>query len=495
MKTDIFIGIDIGSSSLKAVAFEAGSGATLATAGGPLPHIRKPDGTCELTETALRAALAQALQGVSRQLGPRVEQLRAIGCTGHGAGLYALGPQGDLLLGCAVASTDQRAAARAQALSREHGAALFNEVGCRPWAGQPTLIAAELLAAGALQRGEIRHLLFAKDYLAFLLTGEMATDASDASTAGLLSLATGRWSSAAFEATGLSDLVAHALPPLVPSGTAAGRLQPTQAAEYGLPAGVPVVTGAIDLLASLLAVGAAGRGQQVAVLGTWCVNVVVAPVQAVLPPVAAIVNAGLPNDRLYMENSPSSMANIAWLARTLQFPSAAAVVDCAMSVPLGAEGLRFAPFINSGGPFPGAKAGFIGLANHHGRAQMARAVVDAVMALHAHHLTRLSALGLGAPGHVAVLGGGARDARLVRVLASMLGHTVERCGDDETGARGAALLAAQSQGIAADALPAPRDRVEPDTADVTAHQDFCVDFTRLMDSLAPAFAQLPGGQR
>jgi L-xylulokinase len=495
MRTDIFIGIDMGSTGLKAVAFEAGSGATLAAAGGALPHLRLPGGGCELADLAIREALTQALRSVSQQLGPRVGDVRAIGCTGHGAGLYALGAQGELLRGRAVASTDQRAAARARALAQRHGPALFEDVGCQPWSGQPGMVAAELLGGGVLRRGEIRHLLFAKDYLAFLLTGEMASDASDASTAGLLSLATGQWSPLAFEAAGLTELAADALPPLVPSGTVIGRLLPARAADCGLPAGLPVAASAIDLLASLVAVGAHQRGQAVAVLGTWCVNAVVAPVQEPKPPVGGIVHFGAGDQRLYLENSPSSMANIAWLARTLQFPTAAAVVECAMTVPLGAEGLRFAPFINGGSAPAGATAGFIGLASHHERAHMARAVVDAVVALHAQHLARLASFGLGVPGRVAALGGGARDARLVQLLASMLGHAVERCGDDETGARGAALHAAQSAGAPPDALPAPSDIVEPSLRDLPACVDFRTGFAELMDNLAPAFAQLAAGGR
>lgn len=144
------------------------------------------------------------------------------------------------------------------------------------------------------------------------------------------------------------------------------------------------------------------------------------------PAVGGIVSFGPADRRLYLENSPSSMANVAWLAATLGFTSAAEVVDCAMSVPLGAAGLRFLPFINGGSAPPGASAGFIGLKSNHDRSHMARAVVDAVAALHARHLKRLAALGLGAPGLVAALGGGARDARLVCLLASLLGHPIDR---------------------------------------------------------------------
>ncbi|RZJ25232.1 MAG: carbohydrate kinase, partial [Haliea sp.] len=192
--------------------------------------------------------------------------------------------------------------------------------------------------------------------------------------------------------------------------------------------------------------------------------------------------------RLYLENSPSSMANIDWLARMLKFDSAAQAIDSAMSVPLGALGLRFLPFINGGGAPEGATAGFIGLQSHHHRSHMARAVVDAVAALHARHLARLASFGLGEGGPVAALGGGARDARLVGLIASFLGQPMQRCGDDETGARGAALYAARSQGAS---MPAPAvETVEPDARDAAAHADYYDSFHALVDSLAPAFALL-----
>ncbi len=522
MNADIFLGIDMGSTGLKAVAFEAGTGATLAASGGALPYTHLPGGGCELSADAIESALMLALRSVAEQLGPRVADIRALSCTGHGAGLYALDEQGRLLAGRAVASTDQRAAARARTVAQRWGDALYQEVGCRPWAGQSSLIAAELFDVHGGEHRKIRQLLFAKDYLTFLLSGEAATDASDVSTAGLLSLDSGAWSAMAFEAAGLSDLMARALPPIVPAGTVIGRLLPARAAACGLPAGLPIAVGAIDLLASLAAVGAVKTGHAVAVFGTWCVNAVVAPAREPKPDVGAIVRFGPASQRLYLENSPSSMANVAWLARTMPFADAAAVdaaavdtaavgatavVDCAMSAPLGAEGLRFLPFINGGGVAAGATAGFVGLKGHHGRAHMARAVIDAVVALHAWHLKRLAARGLGVPAGVgagdgaevgaavgagiAALGGGARDPRMVQLLANFLGHPVQRCGDDETGARGAASYAALSQGACADdVLPVRCVTVEPETAALQAHAEYFAGFEALIGSMAPAFEQL-----
>ncbi|MFN7042558.1 MAG: FGGY family carbohydrate kinase [Acidovorax temperans] len=488
MKTQLLIGIDLGSSSLKALALEAASGRTVALSRMPLQHDRLPGGGCEVGEPMLRSALSAVLRDVAHQLGRRVADVRAIGCTGHGAGLYALDARGELAGGRAVASTDQRAGARAQSLAASHGPQLLAGVGCQPWPGQPTVIAAELLGGDAVRSGALQRLMFAKDYVGFLLTGQIATDASDASTAGLLSVATGTWSPLAFAASGIAGLGPVAFGPLVRSGEVIGTLQPSAASAHGLPAGIPVAMGAIDLLAAMTAVRAEERGRAVSVLGTWCVNAVIGPVLEPLPDVASTVNFGLRDRRLYMENSPSSMANIAWLAGVLGLPDARAVVDLAMSVPLGAGGLRFLPFVNGGG---GVTAGFVGLKSHHTRGDMARAVVDAVAALHARHTARLAAGGLPVSAST-VLGGGASDTRLVRLLAGLLGHPVERCADDETGARGAAIYAARSQGIDPHPLHANCDTVEPDASQARAHADFNASFNELIATMSPVFGHLAG---
>ncbi|WP_228896136.1 FGGY family carbohydrate kinase [Acidovorax sp. Leaf73] len=488
MKTQLLIGIDLGSSSLKALALEAASGRTVALSRLPLQHDRLPGGGCEVGASMIRLALSAVLRDVAHQLGNRVADVQAIGCTGHGAGLYALDARNELAGGRAVASTDQRAGARAESLAKSHGPQLRADVGCQPWPGQPTVIAAELLGSGALRSGALQRLMFAKDYVGFLLTGEIATDASDASTAGLLSVATGTWSPLAFAASGIAGLSPQAFGPLVPSGEVIGRLQPSAAEAHGLPAGIPVAMGAIDLLASMTAIRAEERGRAVSVLGTWCVNAVIGPAVGPRPDVVAVVNFGPRERRLYMENSPSSMANIAWLAGVLGLPDARAVVDLAMSVPFGAGGLRFLPFVNGGA---GVSAGFVGLKSHHTRGDMARAVVDAVAALHARHTARLAAGGLPVSAST-VLGGGASDSRLVRLLAGLLGHPVERCADDETGARGAAIYAAMSQGIDTHPLRAPCDTVEPDASQARAHAEFNAAFNELIATMSPVFGHLAG---
>ena len=72
MNSDIYIGIDMGSSGLKVVAFQETTGTTLAAAGETLPFLRLPAGACELEAAAIEGALTRALRSVASQLGTAV---------------------------------------------------------------------------------------------------------------------------------------------------------------------------------------------------------------------------------------------------------------------------------------------------------------------------------------------------------------------------------------------------------------------------------------
>ena len=85
MASRYVVGIDLGSSSLKALALEAASGRTVALSRMPLQHDRLPGGGCEVGAPMIRSALSSVLRDVAHQLGSRVDDVHAIGCTGHGA--------------------------------------------------------------------------------------------------------------------------------------------------------------------------------------------------------------------------------------------------------------------------------------------------------------------------------------------------------------------------------------------------------------------------
>lgn len=493
MASHIYIGLDLGSTSLKIAAFDGGTGTVLAQAGAAIPWQRASTGACQVPGSVLRPLVIQLLSQISQQLGARVAQVAAMACVGHGGGLYVVDTEGALHDDFAVSSTDQRATPLANALAQTEARQLFATVGTGPWSGQPSMIAADIarLNPGALQRAHT--LFFAKDYVAMVLCGERATDYSDASTAGLLDCTSRHPAERAFAVANAPTWRASLLARLQDTGSPLGQLLPGVAAQTGLPASTPIAMGAIDLYGAMAGVGATQVGDVAAVLGTWCVNAAIGANDGSITTVLKTATAGISNvvlldskqSVMYMNNSAAAMANTTWLASTLQ-QSTAGLLDAAFSSVPGAHGLRYIPFINGGGD---ASAGFLGLRAFHTPADMARAAVEGVMALHAKSLNALAAAGV--PRHrLFVLGGGAGDERLSALLATLLDTTVYTPGADESGARGAAMFAASAVGHAPAPLQAPLTPVEPIAGLRSFYGQYLASFEGLLVDMGPVFARL-----
>ena len=493
MESHIYIGFDLGSTSLKIAAFDGDSGAVLAQAGAPVPWQRTASGVCQVPGTALRQLILSVLRQVGLQLGTRATQVAAMACVGHGGGLYLVDAKGSLHDDFAVSSTDQRASSITNALALREADTLFASVGTGPWSGQPSMIAADIarLDPGALQGTST--LLFAKDYVAMVLSGMRATDYSDASTAGLLDSRTRRPAERAFAVTGNPAWQPGLLAQLRESGTPLGHLLPEVATPTGLPSGIPVAMGAIDLFGAMAGVGATLDGDVAAVLGTWCVNAAMSPSDGAINEVLLAGSNGISNvvlldggsASMIMNNSAAAMANTTWLAGIVQL-TAEELLNAAFSSPPGANGLHYLPFINGGGD---SSAGFLGLRVFHTRADMARAVVEGVMALHAQSLNELAASSQ-PRSRLFVLGGGAADARLSALLATLMDSPVYSPGADESGARGAAMFAAASLGRTTKPLQARLQTINPVASLRSFYRQHLNRFEALRADMAPVFARL-----
>ena len=493
MASHIYIGLDLGSTSLKIAAFDGDAGTVLAQAGAAIPWQRASTGACQVPGNVLRPLITGLLAQVSQQLGARATDVAAMACVGHGGGLYVVDAAGALQDDFAVSSTDQRATPIANALAQTQARQLFATVGTGPWSGQPSMIAADVARLNPAAFQQASTLFFAKDYVAMVLCGERATDYSDASTAGLLDSTTRRPSELAFAVAKVPTWRPGLLARLQDSGSPLGQLRPELAAHIGLPASIPIAMGAIDLYGAMAGVGATQTGDVAAVLGTWCVNAAIGADDGSIATVLNAAAAGISNvvlldskkSVMYMNNSAAAMANTTWLANTLQH-STAGLLDAAFSSVPGAHGLRYIPFINGGGD---ASAGFLGLRAFHTPADMARAAVEGVMALHAKSLNALAASGV--PRHrLFVLGGGAGDERLTALLATLLDSTVYTPGADESGARGAAMFAASAVGHAPAPLQATLKPVEPMAELRSFYGQYLANFEDLLADMGPVFARV-----
>jgi xylulokinase len=258
----MYLGIDIGTSGVKAVLVDAGD-RVVAQATAPLAVSRPrplwseqdPADWWAATQSALDALAADELQSMAR--------VQAIGLSGQMLGV-ALIDQAGSALRPAMLWNDGRAAAEGVAL--EQRVAGFADItGARPMPGfsAPKLLWLHRHEPDVLRRAHC--VLLPKDYVRLNLTGELASDRADASATLLMDTQAGTWHDLLLEACGLDRAQ---MPRLVESGEAAGTLRPALSQRWGLPEGVIVAGGAGDNMCGGVGAGVVRDGDAYISLGT-----------------------------------------------------------------------------------------------------------------------------------------------------------------------------------------------------------------------------------
>ena len=328
-----------------------------------------------------------------------------------------------------------------------------------------------------------------KDFLRFRLTGGRATDPTEAAVAPGDAQGQGR-SDALMD---LFDLGPHRrlLAPVLPSDAVAGAVTAAAAAETGLPAGLPVVTGAGDVAASVIGSGGLVPGSACTILGTTCLSGIVLDQPSFEPPDLGLLFS-LPG-RMWMRCmvNVAGTTNLDWCVRSL-CPDLADAPDLydrlealAQASGPGANGAVYLPYLSEVGIIApavsaAARAQFAGLAPGHRRADLVRAVYEGL----AFAVRDCFDAMVQRPRAVLLSGGGGRSAFWSQMIADVLGLPVEIPDGTEFGARGAALLAATGIGWYGSIAEASararviRRRHEPDA---TAHDRYEAAVARYRD--------------
>ncbi len=456
MSSPLLLGIDLGTSSVKALCVTPG-GDVVGSGSAEYPVLnpqatfaeQEPRAWWEATQAAVRAAVAG-----------RGADVTAIGLSGQMHGTVLLDDAG-ALLGNAIIWPDQRSAAQVRALTDTVGAERLVQI-----AGSP--VATGFQAATLLWLRSERPALFAridmvltpKDWLRLQLTGQVATDAGDGSGTLLLDVQTRAWSPLLLDAVG----IAHSqLPPLRPATDVAGGLLPAIAAALGLRSGTPVVVGSSDTACGLLGAGAVEGNTLVVNLSTGG--------QLVRPAAEPAVD---PRGRMHtfcaaFEPQPDcagwyqmgATLNVGMALRWLRTnvlgwtgdEAYARMTAAAAEAPLGAGGLLFLPYL-VGERTPlldaAARAAFVGLTAAHGQPHLTRAVLEgATFACFDawRVLMEVDPAGDGPPRELVLAGGGARSALWRQIVADVFGVAVRRLLVTEQSALGAALLAGHGAGL------------------------------------------------
>jgi L-xylulokinase len=498
----LFLGLDIGNTVTKAVLFDRNGKEMAACRRNGVSSSPAP-GRVERDMEELWANAASAIRECIEKAGVAPEAVAALGCAGHGNGLYLLDRADAPLL--AIQSLDCRADRLADELrAGGNGARLHAICLQEPWPSQtPTLLAWIRRYAPELY-ARTGTAFLCKDFVTFRLTGRRVSDITDMSGAGLIRLPECRYDDSLLAAYGLAD-ARPLLPDLLWPAEIAGGVTAEAAATTGLAEGTPVVAGLFDVVANAVGSGVVDAGQASIIAGTWSINQVVAR-----KPIAdrrVFMVSAFAGDRVVaIESSATSAANLEWYVRAFMdrdgkhpdpFGACDRIVAAVTPAP---DDPYFHPYLYGSRLSATMRAGFYGVAGWHGEGHMLRALFEGVAFEHRRHIEVLREAGLSFDS-AALSGGGARSAVWPQMLADVLGIPVSLARCAEAGALGAAIAAGVGAGFFADlpeavrTMTATRAQFMPDQAMAAFHDERYRTYGMLTEAMKPVWARMAGAHR
>ena len=434
----MYLGLDCGTSGLKALLVDE-SGAPLASATRAYAPDRPKPNWSEQDPNVWRTAMAGAVADLRRSTAKAVDAVRAVSFSGQMHGVVLVDGDGHPERP-AILHNDARASREAADLASARPE-LAAVVGVKAMASFPGPKMLWLSRHDPVAVGKPHFIVAPKDYLRLALTGQLATDMSDAAGSWLLDEAARAWSTEAADACRVDPAW---LPPLVESTAPAGKIQPGAAAEFGLPAGAIVAAGAGDAAAGALGLGAIARDEAFISLGT-ATQMIVATDRYLSAPeklVHSFAHA-LPDRWFAMAAMLNGAGALAFASRLLGATPGALESEAAQNY-RGPGKLLFLPYL-SGERTPlddlNARGVLFGMSETTSRADVARAVMEGVAMTLAEARDCLFAAGARF-GRAGLIGGGARSDVWTRMIASTTGLTIARMESGETGpALGASRIA------------------------------------------------------
>jgi xylulokinase/erythritol kinase len=451
----VYIGVDVGTSVTKAVAFseeglQVDSEAVSTRLDYPAP------GLVEQDAEEVISSVGTVVRGLAARLSEPVELLSL---TGQGDGLWLVDDAG-YPVRPAVSWMDGRAAGLVQRWE-ENGVTetTFRANGNTLFPGAAAAILAYLDEYEPRTLDRAATAAYCKDVVLQRLTGVRATDASDASLP--FSDPAGGYSKAVLAATGLEHR--EGLLPPVGTPLPVGELLARGAEITGLPVGTPVTSGPFDLPACARGAGVVKPGDGILIVGTTLACQVSTTTVDTSGPVTGMTLAtGVPGSYLRAMPAMVGTASIDWVLG-LTGSTVDDLPGLLEESGPGSGGVLVLPYFAPSGeraPFvaPYARGQFSGLTLQHGRADMVRAVCEGI-AYAARHC--LEAAGL--TGELMVSGGGARSDGWLRVFADVLRQPLWLANGTQVGARGAVLagLAALGREIDESLWTVSEQAVEP----------------------------------
>ena len=438
------IGIDIGTSGTKSVLFDL-SGNVIASATAEYPLYQPQNGWAEQDPEDWW----QAVRTTLKEIAPKAAgEIAGIGLSGQMHSLVLL-DRNNTVLRPAILWCDQRTGAQCEKIEAIIGRERLIQITANP--ALPGFTASKLVWVQDNEPENWKkcaHILLAKDYIRFKLTGEYATEVSDASGMQLLDVAGRCWSAEVCEKLSISmDKLAK----VYESPEITGRITPEAAALTGLSAGIPVAGGGGDNAAAAIGTGVYAPGKAFTTIGTS--GVVFTPCDSpIIDPKGRIHTfcAAVPGTWHVMGVTQAAGLSLNWfrknLASELTYDQ---ITDGCKDIPIGSERLLYLPYL-MGERTPildsNARGVFFGLSAMHDRLHMARAVIEGISFSLCSCMDVIREVGI-AVTDMALCGGGAKSPFWKQMLCDIYGISVKTLASQEGAALGAAILGGVAGGM------------------------------------------------
>ena len=442
----IYIGIDSGTQSTKAVALDLDTGRVIAEARAPHSLITGlPPGHMEQRPQEW----TEALDHVITELAEKIDRarVRGIGVSGQQHGFVPLDANGDVIrpakLWC-----DTSTAPECALLTKKLGGtkAVIRRAGLPFLPGYTAPKIFWLKRHEPANYKKLRHVLLPHDYLNFWLTGNYFMEHGDASGTALMDVRKRTWSKEVINA--IDPKLAEYLPPLSSSGQAAGLLKPELAKRWGFTGEVVVSAGGGDNMMGAIGTGNVAPGVVTASFGTSGTIYAFSkePVVDADGEIAA-----------FCSSTGGWMPLLCTMNVTLvtgQFSKLlsadiATMESAVAATPAGAGGLQLLPYLNCERTpnLPNSNGVLFGLTGATSeRGHLLRAAMEGVTLGMNYGLRRLGTLGI-KPQEIRLTGGGAKSNAWRQIMADVFEVPVVKMVEDEGAALGGALQAAWCDGL------------------------------------------------
>lgn len=487
-----FMGIDLGTSGVKVLLIDE-HGNVISKEEGEYNLYTPFPGWTEQDPQEWWSVTRDAIRRIVNRV--RSDEIKGIGLTGQMHGSVFLDESGNVIRPC-ILWNDQRTYREVESIMKEFGDKVVE------WISNPVLTGFTLPKIIWLRNNEpenfkrLKKVLLPKDFVRFKLTGEYATEVSDASGTALFDVKNRSWSLEMINAMGLSiDL----FPKSYESPEITGYVSKKSAEETGLKEGTPVVGGGGDQAAQAVGMGIVHPYDTSVTLGTS--GVVFSAIDKVFVDPKLRTHTfchAVPGMWHIMGVMLSAGGSLRWyrdtfgemeisISRLLGKDPYEILTQEAESVKPGAERLIFLPYLTGERcpyPDPFARGVFFGIGLNHNRSHFVRSIIEGISFGLNDSLNILRELGV-KPDSVKISGGGARSQLWRKILASIFNLPVATINVTEGAAFGSALLSAVGTGYFSSVVEAAENIVK-----ITSITEPERDWVNVYSELYPLYKKL-----